>query len=106
VNCIKAVPFDTGDFYKTCYRITNKAKGIFELGNGEAVSNSKVLEIVEEITDKPANIVLVEKMRDYDNDRWMSENFKSRGWGWFPRVSLYEGLRLQINSVSGSMTKI
>lgn len=77
----------------------NKAKGIFELGNGEAVSNLKVLELVRKATGKMANIRLVNLMRDYDNDKWVSENFKSRGFGWLPKKSLELSITEMVNEI-------
>ena len=67
---------------------SNKAKGIFELGRGESLTNAQVLDMVELITEKNANIRVVQSMRPYDNERWVCENFKARGWGWLPNKTL------------------
>lgn len=70
----------------------NKAKGIFELGNGVMVSNLEVLEIVKAVTGKIANITLVDSMRSYDTEKWVSENFKARGYGWLPKKTLLQSI--------------
>jgi nucleoside-diphosphate-sugar epimerase len=77
----------------------NHARGIFELGTGKPTSNLEVLKIVEKITGKKANINLVEKIRDYDNDYWYSRNFKSRSWGWLPKKTLEESVEEMVNVV-------
>jgi len=77
----------------------NKAKGIFELGNGEAVSNAQVLEMVELITEKKANIHLVDSMRSYDNEKWVSENFKARGYGWLPKTTLLLSITEMVDDI-------
>ena len=70
----------------------NKAKGIFELGTGIATSNLTVLKMVQEATGLIPKINLVKSLRDYDNEKWVCENFKARGWGWLPLVSLRESI--------------
>lgn len=70
----------------------NRVRGIFELGTGKSYSNDDVLNIVERTTGKGANIKRVKSLRDYDNDNWVSNNFKSRSWGWEPSVSLEESI--------------
>jgi len=77
----------------------NKAKGIFELGTGIKTSNQEVIDILEEIIGKKANTNIVEKMRDYDNKEWVSENFKSRGFGWLPKTSLFDGLKITVSGI-------
>lgn len=64
------------------------AGGIFELGSGKSYSNQEVLEIVEKVTGKKANINIVPSMRSYDTDRWVSTNFRSRSFGWLPKKTL------------------
>lgn len=72
---------------------SNSARGIFELGTGIKTTNQEVLSIIEEISDKKANINVVGSMRNYDNQDWVSTNFKSRSWGWSPKTSLRDGLK-------------
>lgn len=66
----------------------NKARGIFELGNGVSYSNQEVLDIVETVTGKEANVNIVKSLRDYDSENWVSTNFRSRGYGWMPKKTL------------------
>lgn len=70
----------------------HSARGIYELGNGKSYSNQEVLELVEHVTGKKANINRVSSMRPYDNDRWESTNFRSRGYGWYPKISLEQSI--------------
>lgn len=66
----------------------HSARGIFEMGTGRATSNEEVLRIVEKVTGKKANIHRVSSLRSYDNQNWVSTNFRSRSWGWLPKKSL------------------
>jgi len=68
------------------------SRGIFELGTGKSCTNAQVLELVEKATGKKANINIVSSMRSYDNDNWVSLNFRSRGWGWLPKKSLEQSI--------------
>lgn len=76
----------------------NKAKGIFELGTGISTTNAEVLRLVEEATGKKANINVVKSLRDYDNEQWVSKNYKSRGWGWIPKKSLKQSISEQVGA--------
>lgn len=66
------------------------ARGIFELGSGISHSNQDVLELVEEITEKKANLNIVHAMRSYDTkeEDWVSTNLRARDFGWKPKKSL------------------
>ena len=68
------------------------ARGIFELGTGIKTSNQEVLELIEKITGKKANVNIVGQLRLYDNEDWVSSNFRARSYGWLPKVSLRQGL--------------
>lgn len=71
------------------------ARGIFELGTGTQTSNHEVLTLVEKITGKQININPVNNLRPYDTDHWVSNNFKARGYGWLPSVTLEESIKNQ-----------
>lgn len=71
---------------------SNGLRGIYELGTGKCYSNQEVLELVEKVTGQKANINIVPSLRPYDNERWVSTNFRSRGFGWFPKKSLEESI--------------
>lgn len=75
----------------------HRAKGIYELGTGQSVSNKKVRELVESVTGKKANVDIVNSLRGYDTTNWVSTNFKARGWGWIPRISLDDSIRRMVN---------
>ena len=76
----------------------NRARGIFELGTGNSYTNQQVLDIVERETARKAVLNNVTVLRDYDTDSWVSTNFKSRGWGWFPRISLEESVKSMVKA--------
>lgn len=71
---------------------SHKAKGFFELGTGRGYTNQQVLEIVEKVTGKKANINVIDSMRDYDNEDWICGNYMARKWGWLPKISLEESI--------------
>lgn len=71
----------------------HSARGIYELGTGVQTSNQEVLDLIEEITGKKAKINKVVGLREYDTTNWVSTNYKSRSWGWLPKVALKEGLK-------------
>jgi len=80
----------------------NSARGIFEVGSGKSYSNNQVLDIVEKVTGKKANVNRVESMRKYDNTNWISTNYRARSFGWLPQKTLevsiqemYEHFRAQ-----------
>jgi len=78
----------------------HSAKGIFELGLGEGTSNAEVLALVEKITGKKANITGMLPARDYDNQNWVSNNFRSRMYGWLPKKSLEDSIKEMVNAYS------
>ncbi len=76
----------------------NHARGIFELGTGKMHANQEVLKMVEGITGKKANIEVVGNLRPYDSDWWVSNNFKSRSWGWLPLKNLEQSIKEMVNA--------
>lgn len=74
-------------------------KGIFELGTGISYSNQEVRDIVERVTGKKANVHNVGSLRDYDDTEWVSDNFKARGYGWLPRISLETSIKEMVDAV-------
>ena len=74
------------------------ARGIFELGSGKKHTNRQVLEIVEKVTGKKANINVVDGIRFYDTDNWVSTNFRARSYGWLPKKTLEQSIREQVEA--------
>jgi len=70
----------------------HRARGIYELGTGIKHSNGDVLNIVQSVTGGKANANLVPNMRAYDNDDWVSTNFKARSYGWLPKKTLHNSI--------------
>lgn len=75
----------------------NQAKGIFELGTGVATSNMEVFRLIKKETGVIPKINLVKSLREYDNERWVCENFKARGWGWLPKKTLELSIKEMIH---------
>lgn len=81
---------DVGDvvdgFLALSYR---KATGVFEFGSGITYSNGEVLNLVEEITGRKANVRINQSLaRAYDNTQWVCTNFEARNHGWSPKKTL------------------
>lgn len=76
----------------------NRARGIFELGTGNSYSNKDVLGIVEKQTGIKSNVTIVHGLRPYDNEDWVSTNFRSRNWGWTPDKTLEDSIKEMINA--------
>ena len=75
---------------------SHRARGIFELGSGRKYTNRQVLEIVEKVTGKKANVNIVGQLRLYDNDDWVSSNFRARSYGWLPKKTLEQSITEQV----------
>jgi nucleoside-diphosphate-sugar epimerase len=71
----------------------NGARGIYQLGTGKGYPNKIVLEMVEQITGKKIKTNIVDSMRPYDNDNWVSNNFKARSFGWLPKKTLQDSIK-------------
>jgi nucleoside-diphosphate-sugar epimerase len=80
----------------------HSARGIFELGTGQSYSNQDVLDIVEKVTKKKANINVVGSLREYDSEEWVSTNFRSRGYGWTPKKSLEQSISEMVQAYEQS----
>ena len=77
---------------------SHHARGIFELGSGRKHTNRQVLEIVEAVTGKKANINIVGQLRLYDNEDWVSSNFRARSYGWLPQKTLEQSIVEQVEA--------
>lgn len=101
VNLVKEPVHDFIDVEDVVNGVINLSdhgvKGIFELGTGKKHSNQEVLEIVEDVTKKKANVTYVESMRKYDSENWVCTNYRARGWGWMPRKSLETSITEMVN---------
>lgn len=72
-----------------------KSKGIFELGKGVAVTNQEVLDIVEQITGRKANIKVVNQLREYDSKEWCC---KTTGDRWPDLKTLKQSIIEMVNA--------
>lgn len=67
----------------------SKAQGVFEFGTGLSWSNGDVLNLVEEVTGKKANVnIITDQLRPYDNTDWKCRDFSARQFGWKPEKTL------------------
>ena len=65
---------DIRDIVNEIIRLSDaRINGVFEIGSGILTSNKEVLELVEKITGRKANINIVESLRPYDNKSWCAE---------------------------------
>lgn len=60
----------------------------YEIGNGVAITNGHVKEIVELATDRRIKTDIKESLRPYDNPFWRCEDPRLRDLGWKPKYSL------------------
>ena len=90
---------DVSDLVKGILNLsTQGVKGIYEFGSGVSYSNQEVLDIVEKVTKKKANINVVDSMRSYDTTDWKSTNFKARGYGWLPKYTLEDSIKEMVKA--------
>lgn len=90
---------DVSDVVSAIQNLSSRSlRGIFELGHGERVTNQKVLELVERVTGKKANINVVDSLRPYDNYQWFSTNYKARSWGWLPKKTLEQSIQEMVEA--------
>lgn len=73
------------------------ARGIYELGSGKSYSNREVLDIVEKLTGKKANI-RPGRAKPYDVKDWISRDFRARNYGWTPKITLEKTIREMIDN--------
>lgn len=73
---------------------------IFNLGCGKQYTNQEVLEMVERLTGKKANIEIVGQIRSYDSNFWMADNRKIRALGWRKTKTLEESIKEMIEDES------
>ncbi len=68
------------------------------VSSGVTTTNQEVLEIVERVSGKRANIKPISQLRDYDTGRWEVDNSELVKMGWKPEVPLEESIRRMINA--------
>jgi nucleoside-diphosphate-sugar epimerase len=98
---------DVSDFVDAVMMISDlHARGVFEVGRGVSYSNQEVLEIVEKVTGKKANINIVQSLRPYDtkDDDWVCTNKKVFEMGWEPKKSLELSITEMVNDARRSKT--
>jgi nucleoside-diphosphate-sugar epimerase len=83
---------DVDDVVSGILSLSEGVKGIYELGSGVQYSNQQVLNIVEGITGNKVHVNIINEGRTYDTDRWVSSNFKARGFGWLPKKTLEQSI--------------
>lgn len=66
---------------------------VINIGTGIQYSNTEVMEKLESILGKEAQVNVVKSMREYDNTSWVADNTFLRGLGWAPKYNLMTGLK-------------
>lgn len=85
---------DVSDVVDGLIRLADeRAVGVFEFGRGTAVTNREVLELVEKVTGKKANVQVVDELRAYDSQEWVCKDFTAWQYGWEPKKSLETSIR-------------
>lgn len=76
----------------------NRATGVFEFGSGTSWTNGDVLNLVEEICERKANVKIVESLREYDNPNWRCDNYEARKFGWAPKKTLAHSIQEMVEA--------
>ena len=88
---------DVDDFTDALLLISQSAQNykgrIFAVGSGKQYTNAQVLEIVEKVTGKKANVNVVKSMRAYDTIDWQADTTLMYSLGWQPKKSLEDSIR-------------
>lgn len=74
------------------------ARGIYQLGTGIKHTNLEVLKLVEEVTGKKISYKEIDSMRSYDNQDWVSNNPRARGFGWLPKKTLKDSIQEMVGA--------
>jgi len=67
-----------------------------DIGTGMSYSNQDVLDTVESVIGKQANVETLKQMRPYDNKHWVSNSYDLYNLGWKPKQSLEEIVKTMI----------
>ena len=87
---------DVEDFVDALLLIEKKGefKGeIYEIGGGEQVSNNTVRQMVEEVTEKKANLKYVDNLRSYDTKSWKANLERISTLDWKPKKNLMQTIK-------------
>ena len=68
------------------------------ISTGKILSNQQILEIVEKLTGKKANIKYVENLRSYDTPEWKVDNTDILNLGWKPQESIEQTIASMIKA--------
>lgn len=71
---------------------------VYEIGRGVQYTNQEVLETVEEVTGKKANIRESEGMRSYDSKEWGANTFAIKQLGWEPEKTLRQSIKEMVGN--------
>ena len=71
------------------------------IGTGNSESNETVVDYIQSITGKKANIKEIKSLRTFDTTKWVADNQEAKDLlGWEPEIVLHEGLRRIYNSLT------
>lgn len=77
---------------------THSVHGIFQLGTGVKTSNEQVLKLVEKAMGKKVKKNIVKGLREYDNENWVSTNFRARSYGWLPKKTVEQSINEMVDA--------
>lgn len=73
-------------------RAGNLKGRVINLGSGIQTTNKEIVETIEKICGKKANIKKRGESRSYDKTKWVADITLARTLGWKPKVNLTQGL--------------
>lgn len=74
-------------------KLSKQIKGMsFNISSNRAISNKKIITLLEEISDKKLKMNIVSSLRPYDIKNWNIDNSALIKLGWIPQITLEEGL--------------
>lgn len=66
---------------------------IINLGSGVQTTNEEIVQIIEKICGKKANIKKQSQVRTYDKTSWVADTTLAKTLGWQPKTNLFNGLK-------------
>ena len=87
---------DIDDFVKAIDVVEANARlhpgHVFSVGSGIQYSNKDVLDIVEDVTGRKANVEYVENLRPYDSKEWQADVSLMQSLGWTSQKTLKQSI--------------
>lgn len=78
---------------------------IINLGSGIQTTNKEIVETIEMICGKKANIRNIGKTRSYDKVTWVADISLAKSLGWKPKTNLFKGLAKTVKRYEQIITR-